>query len=121
MRTFVQHRIFNHGFILLRAENNANSRIVVRALDRVFVKADIHVHLTYVLVRQFTGFQIDKDKTLQYVVVKHKINIEVLGLGSDPLLTRNEGKTLPQFQHERLQLPDDGGFQLRFTEAGIIL
>jgi len=63
-------------------------------------------------VCQFPGFQVEKDETLEQVVVKNEIDVEILALGADALLPGDEGKTFAQFEQEGLKIRDEGVFEL---------
>ncbi len=59
---------------------------------------------------QAADFEIDQYEAFQQVVVKHKIDEEVLRFGSHAILPTDECKAFAEFEQKRLQVLDDRGF-----------
>jgi hypothetical protein len=64
--------------------------------------------LAAVLVAEFGGFEVEDDKALEEIVVEDEIEVEVARFGADPHLAGEEGKAVPHFEQESLELGDDG-------------
>ncbi len=67
-------------------------------------------------MRELPGLQIEQHETLQHVMIKDQIDVKILRFRADPLLPGDEGKTFPQLQQERLQIPDQRVLQARFQK-----
>ena len=102
--------------VLVSAENDAHGRAVIRAAPLVVVQADIHVDLADVLMGEFVRRQVEKDETLEQVVVEDEVDVEVLRLGADSLLAGDEREALAQFEEEGLQIVQQGVLQTRFQQ-----
>lgn len=51
------------------------------------VVIDVQLKLTKVLMSKFAGFKVDKDVTLENCMVEHKIDVEMVAIQSQPLLS----------------------------------
>ena len=63
---------------------------------------------------QLARFEIEQDETLEQVVVKDQINVEVFGFRTDAVLSRNKRETSPKFQQECLQIVQQSSLEIRF-------
>ncbi|MFT6241049.1 MAG: hypothetical protein ACJAQT_003144 [Akkermansiaceae bacterium] len=59
-------------------------------------------------MREFFCFEVDDDEAFQDIMIEDQIKKEVGGLGADPHLADDEGKAVPHFEQELLELGDDG-------------
>ena len=71
--------------------------VVVQSGFQLVIHPHIHAHLADVLMAKFAGFHVKQHKTLEQLVVKHQVNVEVLSLGADAMLPRHKCKALAQF------------------------
>lgn len=49
---------------------------------------------------ELSNFQVDEQKTFQNIVVKNEVDIKMLRLGTDAVLTGKEGKPFTEFEQE---------------------
>jgi hypothetical protein len=59
---------------------------------------------------QLARFEIEQDETLEQVVVKDQINLEVFGFRTDAVLSRNKRETSPKC----LQIVQQGPLDIHF-------
>jgi hypothetical protein len=64
----------------LSTENDAHRRIVVRRSFEIIHHADVHIHLSDVLVVQLTRLEIEQHEALEQIVVKNQVDVEIFGL-----------------------------------------
>ena len=83
------------GYILIGIgrEYDADGWVVAFASHEFVVHADIHIHLTYVLMADGIGLEIDEDEALEDVVVEDEIDVVVAFLRSDEFLTSHKTET----------------------------
>lgn len=62
---FVQHRVFDEGLVLARAEDEPEGRVVARLAPFFVVKPDVHIHLPDVAVGQLAGFEVYQHEAFQ--------------------------------------------------------
>ena len=105
---------------LLRAEYDAERRIVVFAAFKVVKHPHIHVHLPDIGVAEFFRLQVDKDKTFEKIIVEDEINVEMGGLSANAELTANKGKTFAEFHEKVAQADDESTFELTFSGFGTL-
>ena len=65
---------------------------------------------------QFAGGEIDQDEAFEEVVVEDKVDIEVLALRGNAVLSGNQGESPDQSQHVGLEFGDDDLLQPRFVK-----
>jgi len=58
----------------------------------LIIHADIAIHLSNILMRQFPQLEINQQKAFEFEVVEHQINVKVLILGANALLPCDKGK-----------------------------
>ena len=63
-------------------------------------------------MRQPADFEINQYVALQNAVVENEVHVQVFILEAQPLLARDEGKTLAQLEKEFLEMRDDGRLDL---------
>ena len=63
-------------------------------------------------MRQLADLEINQDVALQNAVVENEVHVQVFILEAQPLLARDEGKTLAQLEKEFLEMRDDGRLDL---------
>lgn len=104
----VHQRVF-----LAFTENDADGGFLKVLPHMAVVVVDVHLHLAKVLMGQLVGLQVNQHIALQQAVVEHKVDIVVLLVEGEPLLTFLEEEAFAKLQQERLQLADDGFLQFR--------
>ena len=77
---------FDKGFILARAKEYADGRLVAGGHFVLFIIGDIGVELAEVLVAERLGFQFHKDMALEHAVIEDKINEEMFVANEDAFL-----------------------------------
>ena len=70
---------------------------------------------------ELTHFQINQDKTFQNIIVKHKVNKEVLPIQRELLLARDEREAMPKLQQEVLQMIDQRLLQFALMHISVRL
>lgn len=110
----VENGVFGNVLIRIGTKDDADGRIIALAALQFIVHADIHIHLTYVLMGDFAGFQIDQHKAFEDIVVEHEVDVVVLFFRVDMLLAGYKGIALAQFHEEFLNVRDDAALQLAF-------
>ena len=73
---------------------------------------NVRLSITDILMGQFTGFQIKQHEAFQQVVIEDKVNIEVLRLSADAVLTSDKRESFPEFQEKRLQILQKRSFEV---------
>ena len=88
--------VAHHGGIFVGAENDSHRWVVALTAPQVVVHANVHVHLSDVLVGELARLEIEEDEALEQVVVEDEIDVKVFGLGADALLPSDKGEALAQ-------------------------
>ena len=70
---------------------------------------------------ELAHFQINQDKAFQNVIVKHKVNKEVLPIQRELLLPCYERKAAPKLQQEVLQMVNQRLFQFTLIHMSVRL
>ncbi len=121
MLAFLQYRIPGNGLILFSAKYDADSGVIVLAFFQVIVNSHIGVHLPYILMCQFSCFEINKDKAFQKVIVEYEVDVEMVTFQVKMLLARYKGKASSLFQQEFLKFIYELCFQFLFVDCNILL
>ena len=79
----MQHGIACDVLIRFRAENDADGRVVALAAHPFVVHPHIHIHLSYVLVRDGRRLEVDQYERFEYVVVENEVDEVVFLFGAD--------------------------------------
>lgn len=74
----MQDGVFSNILVRIGAKDDADGRVITLAALQFVIHTNIHIHLTYVLMGNFAGFQIHQHKALKDIVVEHKVDIVVL-------------------------------------------
>ena len=117
----VQHAVVGHVLVGVGAEQKADGGIVTLRDHHFIVHPHVHVHLPHVLMAQLCGFQVDQHEAAQVVIVEHQIDIVILFLGVDALLTVGQREALAQFHEEGNQVVDDALLQVALGVGRIVL
>ena len=67
-------------------------------------------------MRELTALEVENHETLEQIVIKHQINVEIAALGADALLAADKGEALAQLQQKALQLRHQRLFQIAFQQ-----
>ena len=70
-------------------------KVVIRSAFQFIIHPDVHIHLSDILMRYTGGFKVSQQKTLENIVVKDQVNIEIPGICGYMLLAINESITFP--------------------------
>ena len=70
-------------------------KVVVRSAFQFIIHPDVHIHLSDILMRYTGGFKVNQQKTLENIVVKDQVNIEIPSICGYMLLAINESITFP--------------------------
>src|SRR5207244_3654560 len=98
--------------VLLRAENDPDRlRLVLRALESI-EEIHVHLHLTEVLMRELPQLQVDEDEAAEQPIVEDEVDVEVIALEREPLLSRDEAEAFPHLEEEFLEPADDRLFEI---------
>jgi hypothetical protein len=79
----------------------------------------LHLHLAEVAVCQIAELQVDQDETAQQTIVEHEVDVEVVAVEGEALLSREEAEPLAEFEHEFLQVVDDGLLEVALAPVGL--
>ena len=74
----MQNRVSGDIFICFGAKNDAYSWVVPFTAFQLVIHSDVHIHLPNILMSDLVGFQVDKYKTFQNIIVEYQINKIVL-------------------------------------------
>jgi len=72
-------------------------------------------------MRQLADLEIDQDETLEQIVVEDEVDVEVLLFEAKALLPGDEREPLAQFEEKGLEVLDDGLFDGRLAQGGVVL
>lgn len=103
------------GVTLVVAEQDADRRKRVVDLHVALEVVHVHLHLTQVLMVQFTAFHVPA----QPAISEHQIDEEAPVFEAEALLARLDQEALAKRQQELLQAIDDRGFNLDLGIAGL--
>ena len=110
----VEDRIFGNVLVRIGAKDDANSRVIALAALQFIIHTDVHIHLPYVLMGDFAGFQIHQHKAFEDIVVEHEVDVVVLFFCMNVLLAGYKGIALAKLHEEFLNVRNDAAFQLAF-------
>ena len=110
----MQDGVFSNILVRIGAKDDADGRVITLAALQFVIHTNIHIHLTYVLMGNFAGFQIHQHKALKDIVVEHKVDIVVLFFRVDMLLAGYKGIAFAKLHEEFLNVRDDAAFQFAF-------
>ena len=102
------------------AEQNSDGRIfpVFDHFSRVII--GVKHHLSKVLMRQFAGFEVNQNKAFQQTIIQHEINIKMVAVNRDALLSGNKTKAFAHFEQKILNVIEQSRFNIRFAQIGNI-
>lgn len=63
----------------------------------------------------FMRFKLENHETFHAEIIEHQVNIKVIQVCCDMLLTLHESKTSPKLQNEFFKVVNKGLFQLRLA------
>ena len=89
---------FDKGFILARAKEYADGRLVAGGHFVLFIIGDLGVELAEVLVAERLGFQFHKDMALEHAVIEDKINEEMFVANEDAFLPGLKAEAVAHLQ-----------------------
>ena len=89
-----RERVFHHGIVFIRGEDEAESGIIIRCAAFPVVVIDVELQLADVFVGKLAYFEIDEDVALEDGVVEDEIDVEVIALKCETLLSGDEGKAV---------------------------
>lgn len=112
----VEDGILCNILIRVGAEDDADGWVIALAALQFVIHTNIHIHLTYVLMGNFAGFQIHQHKTFEDIVVEHEVDVVVLFFCMNVLLAGYKGIALAKLHEEFLNVRDDAAFQLAFSK-----
>jgi len=112
----VQDRIASDGLVFLGAEDQTDGGVVAFEPVLLFIKADIAIHLTDILMSEFSYFQVHQHNAPEQVVVEHQVDVEIFVGEADAVLARYEREAAAELQQELLKTRDDGVFKLAFVQ-----
>lgn len=72
--------------------------------------------LIQILMDQLADFEINENETLEDRVIEDQVDVKVVAIKGNSLLTGDERKPFVQFQQKRLQVIDQRLLQLRLHE-----
>ncbi len=85
---------FDHGIVFVGAEDDADClRLVLCAFELVEV-VGVHLHLTQILVGQLAELQVNENEAGEKTIVEDEINVEMVTLQRQALLTSDETESL---------------------------
>lgn len=102
-----QCRIASNGFVLARAQNNSDGRIVFGKFKLIRIEPHVKIHLADILGSELPCFQIDEHETLQEVVVENQVDEIILLAIADSLLTSDKRESFSQFEKKKLETIDN--------------
>jgi|SRR5271157_4552799 len=79
--------------------------------------AQVKLHLPGMLRAEFLQLEVHGHKPPQFAMIEQQVDIKVFIVHPDPLLPRNEGETIAEFEQEGFDLSQDRGFQLSLAVA----
>ena len=102
----------NERFILSRAKEDADRRLIARRHFVLFVIGDVCIELSEVLVGKGGGFQFNEYMALEYAVIEDEVDEKVLIADEDALLAGLEAETVAHFEQEVLEAVKKGVFEV---------
>ncbi len=111
---FVQPQQFDVFFGFVGTQDQTDRRFFA-GMDIMFLQPpEIELHLTFVGRLKLAQLQINRDQTPQPTMVEQQIEVIVLVVDCDSLLSSDEGEIRPHLKDEGLQFPQDGVFNVFF-------
>ena len=83
----MHNRITGNIIICIGTKNNTDCWVITLTTFQFIIHTDIHIHLSYILMCYLLCFQVNEDKAFQYVIVEYKVDIVVLLLRMNMLLS----------------------------------
>lgn len=99
------------------AEDEAERRFLAGLLFVFGKPAEIELHLAFVFGLEVAELEIDGDKPSQAAVVEEEIEVEIVGVDGDAFLPGEESEAVAEFEQKRLDLAEDGVFEVTFEIA----
>ena len=87
--------------------------------EHLVIHADIHIHLSHILMTHLSCLDVDKDEGTQEVVVEHEVDEIITCVSVYVLLSGYEGISFPHFHHEMLKMIEDGLLKVIFREIAV--
>lgn len=97
---------FNDGIVLVRAEEYPDGRILFWHLHHSIVVVHVHLHLSDVLMLQFSNLQVKENEAAQKPVVEYEINPKVMFIEGDAHLTADKSESFAKFKKEFAEVAD---------------
>ena len=91
---------FNLLFLFASAKNEAKRRFFADLLLVLGKPAEIEFHLTFVFGLEVAELEVYGDKTAQTAMVKQKVEVEVVGIDLNALLTAEEGEAIAELSRK---------------------
>ncbi len=107
----VQNRISGDSAVGIGAEQHADGGLVVAAAHKVVVHTHVHIKLTNILMREFVSFEFENDKPLHLEVVEYEVDVEIVGVGNNMLLSFHKSKASAQFENKLFKIIDKSLFE----------
>jgi hypothetical protein len=92
-------RVLHHGFVLVGAEDEAESGAVSGCSHFLVEVVDVELELAEVLVDELAGLQFNQDVGFEDGVIEDEIDVEMVAVQGDSLLTSDECETFSEFQN----------------------
>lgn len=115
----VQDGVAGNVCACFRGEDDAYGGIIIGAPYLVVKHADIHVHLSDVLMGDGPAFEVREYVALKDDVVEDKVDVVVPAHAAQMVLASHKGITFAHLQEELLEVGEYGAFQVRFAHLGI--
>jgi len=107
-------RVFCDGGVFLRAEEEADRRVLIGIGPVLARVVQIHVHLPGVGVGEFAHLEVDDDEAAQAAVEEEQVHAIPLVADPQPALAGDEAEFVAEFAKELLQMLDE-----RFLEIAL--
>src|SRR3954468_24264035 len=100
-------RVFHYRIVFISAKNQAERRIISRRPPFLVIIIDVELKLADIFVRQLADVQVDQDVAFQNGMVEDQVDIKMVSIQRDALLTRHDRETSAQLQEKGLQVCDE--------------
>ena len=105
----VEDGILCNILVRVGAKDDTDGRAIPLAALQFIIHTDVHIHLPYVLMGDFAGFQIHQHKAFEDIVVDDVI---ILFFCVDMLLAGYKGITFAKLHEQFLNVRNNAAFQL---------
>ena len=89
---------FNLLLLFASAKNEAERRFFAGLLLVLGKPAEVKFHLTFVLGLKVAELEVNSGEPTQMAVVKQKIEVKIVGIYLNALLTAEEGEAIAEFE-----------------------